>query len=101
MSGEDRELSQAIVAYVGKGRSPFPRTDADAAAEAAAGADPAALVARVRAILDEMMSIKVDGETKTLSEGGREAQRVIAAHHPELDAGALEALYWTLTYNWR
>jgi len=100
-SVEDARVSQAIVEYLAKGRSPFPKSDEDAVLAFAAGEEPEALLARVKALTEEMMSIKVDWSTKTLSEGGREAQRVMAERHPELGENALEALYWMFTYNWR
>lgn len=98
---EDRELSQAVVAYLQRGGSSFPGTDGSVAALSTDADSAASLLARVRAIVDEMMSIKIDWATSTLSEGGREAQRVLAAQHPELGQVALEALYWMFTYNWR
>lgn len=100
-SVEDARVSQAIVEYLGKGRSPFPRADDGAVVAFAAGADPEALLARVEALVDEMNAIEVDWSTKGLSEGGREAQRTMAERHPELGQIALDALYWMFTYNWR
>lgn len=98
---EDRDLSRAVVEFLGKGRSPFPRTDEDAVLASAGEADGPALLARVRAIVDEMMAIKIDWSARTLAEGGREAEAILAGRHPELGADALEALYWMFTYNWR
>ncbi|WP_417554829.1 hypothetical protein [Microbacterium sp.] len=100
---EDRGLSDAIIAYLGKGRSAFPRSDEAAVAElaGATGVDGAELLARVRSAVDEMMSIQIDWSANTLSQGGREAQRVMAERHAELGQDALEALYWMFTYNWR
>lgn len=47
------------------------------------------------------MAIKIDWADNSLSEGGRAAQQILAARHPELGPEALEALYWMFTYNWR
>ena len=96
----DDKLSQAIIEYLAKGRSPFPRTD-EAAVAAFAGDEAIDLLARVRAIVDEMMAIEVDWSVSTLSEGGRKAQAQMADRHPELSDDALAALYWAFTYNWR
>ena len=100
---EDRELSRAIVAYVAKGRSAFPRSDVDAVTTFASehGLNADELLARVRAILDECMSIEIDWQKNSLVEGGTRAQRVMAERHPELGQDALDALFWTFTYNWR
>ena len=100
-SVEDRKLTEALVAYLGKGRSSFPRADDDAVAALAGGEHPSALLAHVRAITEEMRSMETDWATATLSEGGRAAQQVIAARHPELGHEALEALYWMFTYDRR
>lgn len=96
----DERLSQAIIEYLAKGRSPFPKTDEDAVI-AFAGDDAADMLARVRRVVDEMMATEVDWSSNTLSEGGRQAQAQIAARHPELSDDALAALYWMFTYNWR
>lgn len=100
---EDRELSQAIIVYLAKGTSPYPRPDDDAVVAFAADidADAEALVGNVHAIVEECMSIEIDWSTHSLVEGGREAQRVIAERHPEIGADALDALFWMFTYNWR
>ncbi|NYE21213.1 hypothetical protein [Microbacterium immunditiarum] len=98
---EDARVSQAIVEYLAKGRSPFPKSDEDAVIAFAGGAEPEALLAHVKGLTGEMMSIEVDWSARTLSEGGREAQRIMAERHPELGQNALEALYWMFTYNWR
>lgn len=100
---EDRELSEGIIAYLAKGRSAFPRSDEDAveAQAVAVGVDAETLVSRVRAIVDECMSIEIDWKNHSLVEGGREAQSTMAERHPELRQDALEALFWMFTYNWR
>jgi hypothetical protein len=101
MHVEDSRLSQAVVAYLAKGRSPFPRSDDEAVLEFAGEQGGAELLARVREITAEMMAIPIDWSTHSLVEGGREAQRRIAELHPELGSDALDALYWMFTYNWR
>ena len=98
---DDSLLSRAILAYLAKGRSSFPKTDGDAVRVLASGSHPDVLLDRVRAIIAECMSVKVDWSKHSLSEGGRTAQRIVARRHPELSADALEALYWMFTYNWR
>ncbi|MDJ1115534.1 hypothetical protein [Microbacterium dauci] len=97
----DATLSDAIVAYLAKGRSPFPKSDADAVAPEAPPAQREALIAAAQAIIEECLAVDVDWNSHSLSEGGRRAQAVIAERHPELTPEALEALYWAFTYNWR
>ncbi len=96
----DEILSRAVVAYLGKEWSPFPRSDVEAVS-ALAGDDPETLIARVREIEAETMAVEVDWSTRTLSEGGRVARAAMAERHPELSEAALDALYWAFTYNWR
>ncbi|MFE6735851.1 hypothetical protein [Microbacterium sp. NPDC057650] len=100
---EDQALDEAIVAYLGKGRSSFPRSDEEAVGPVASahGIDEAVLLNRVRAVVDELMALTIDWPAKSLSEGGREAQQIIAVRHPELGPDALDALRWMFTYNWR
>lgn len=97
---EDRDLTLAVVRYLAKGSSAFPRRDADAAL-AMPIAQPAELLERARAVVDECMSVPVDWSNRTLEEGGREAEREIAKKHPELGPDALAALFWAFTYLWR
>ncbi len=97
----DEGLSEAVIAYLGKGRSSFPRTDEDAVATLAGAVGRPDLLATVKALVAGCLAVPVDWTTRSLSEGGREAQAVMAERHPELSAAALEALYWTFTYNWR
>lgn len=94
-------LSEAVVAYLGKGRSPFPRADEDAVAVDADPETRAALIESARSLVEECLAIAVDWSTSTLPEGGRQAQATMAERHPELSPAALEALYWSFTYNWR
>ena len=96
----DETLSRAIIDYLGRGRSPFPKAD-EGAVVASAGGDAADVLVRVRAAVAEMMAIEVDWSATTLAEGGRKAQAVRAARHPELGDDALAALYWAFTYHWR
>lgn len=100
---EDQALSQAIIAYLGKGRSAFPVSDPDAVLALAAdtNGDSDALLSSVRALVEECMAVKIDWSNSTLSEGGDEAARVMATRHPELTAEAINALRWSFTYNWR
>ena len=99
----DQTLERAVLAYLGKGRSAFPRHDEDAVHDVAAEADvdPDALVGTVVSLTEECLAIKIDWSNTTLSEGGDEVERVMRARHPELGAAAVDALRWAFTYNWR
>lgn len=97
----DQELSQAIVEYLGRGRSSFPISDEEAVVKVAGDGDPAVLLAKVRAIESECLSVYIDWTTLTLEQAGWEAERVMRARHPELSRDAVDALRWGFTYNWR
>ncbi|MGO1646895.1 hypothetical protein [Agrococcus casei] len=97
----DHQLSQAIVEYLGRGRSSFPISDEAAVATVAGDDDPAVLLAKVRAVVAECLSVNVDWTTLTLERGGWEAERVMRARHPELSRYAVGTLGWAFTYNWR
>jgi hypothetical protein len=96
----DDRLSRAIIEYLAKGRSSFPKTD-EAAVVAVAGNDAADMVVRVREIVDEMMAIEIDWSASSLFEGARTARATMGSRHPELSDEALDALHWMFSYSWR
>lgn len=98
---EDHELSQAIIAFLGGGKSAFPKHDDEAVMASAKGSDPSDLVRRVREITGECLGVPVDWSTHNLTQGGDVAREAMALLHPELTAGALDELRWMFTYNWR
>lgn len=98
---EDHELNQAIIAFLGGGRSAFPTHDGAAVIAAASATDARALLDRLRRVTDECMAIHIDWASHTLVEGGEEARQTMACRHPELSPQALDALKWMFTYNWR
>lgn len=96
----EETLSRAVVEYLAKGRSSFPRSDEHAVA-ALAGDDAGSMLARVRGIIDEMLAIEIDWSESSLSEGARTARATMASQHPELSDEALDALHWMFSYSWR
>ncbi|MFJ2368791.1 hypothetical protein [Microbacterium sp. NPDC087665] len=98
---EDRELSQAIIAFLGSGRTAWPASDESAVVACAVETDPTVLLGRVRAIIGECLSVPVDGSGISLTEGGDLARKAMALRHPELTVEALDELRWMFTYNWK
>lgn len=98
---EDRQLSEAIIAFLGRGKSPFPQSHDDAVVAAVGAADAHLLLARVRTITEECMAVEVDWSRHSLVEGAEEARQAMAIRHPELSPDALDSLRWMFTYNWR
>jgi hypothetical protein len=97
----DEEASRAVVAYLGKGTSSWPRADVGAAMEAATVTDPGRLASATAALVEECLGITVDWLSVSLSEGGDQAREEMARRHPQLGPSALEALRWAFTYHWR
>ncbi len=98
---EDRELSQAIVAFLGDGRTAVPANDEAAVVACAGETDPTVLLGKVRAIVGECLSVPIEWSGISLGEGGDLARRAMSRRHPELTAEALDELRWMFTYNWR
>ncbi|MBO0728489.1 MAG: hypothetical protein J2P57_04470 [Acidimicrobiaceae bacterium] len=96
----DNELSEAIVAYLQRGKAPSPRADAKAVRSIALS-DPGELVARVTALVEESVAVPVDWSTLSLGDAGRAAAAEMARRHPELSQEALDALSWNFTFQWR
>lgn len=96
----DSELSDGVVAYLQRGQAASPRADADAVRRVATS-DPAGLVARVTAIVEESVAVPVDWSALSLGDAGRAAAAEMARRHPELSQDALDALAWNFTFQWR
>lgn len=94
-----QQLNHALVAYLGWGRSSFPRHDEAAAKEFMAASEEEELLAQVKSIVAGCVSVEIDWSTHTLSEAGDEVRRVMAARYPELNDDALDALRWEFTYS--
>ena len=97
----DTELSDAIVAYLQMENAASPRTDDEAVRAVAVATDPDDLLARVKALVAESLSIEVDWNSLSLADGGRAMAAEMARRHPELDQVALDALAWKFTFDWR
>ena len=103
LSQKDQLLSKAIISYLSKGKSSFPKHDEDAVRLLASDAhtDPEMLLDKAQTITTECASIEVDWSTHSLTEGGKEVARVMTERHPELEDDAIDALAWMFTYMWR
>ncbi len=92
----DDDLSAAIIALLGWGTSSHPRSRVQ---ETPGGASP--LEERAQAAVTECLATAPDWTRDDLPTAGRRARAEMAARHPELSSGALDALAWAYTYNWR
>jgi hypothetical protein len=87
-----RDLGRAVVLYVGWGDSRFPRERFDSV-EAAFGTSAEAMVADVRALIQEVgrLDVAADADDATRAQ---EVRRALGAKHPELSEDAIAALAW-------
>ena len=97
----DQELSEAVVAYLQRGRAASPRSDTDAVRAVATTTPPDQLVGKVQALVSESLDVKVDWSALSLGDAGRAAAAEMAVRHPELDTAALDALAWNFSFVWR
>ncbi len=96
----DNELSQAVVAYIGRGEEKFPRARTEKLVEYFGAAAPE-LEADVKALIRD-----VDGMVVSASTDPGEAFRLVksecAKRHPELTEDAVAALAWKWSWDdWR
>jgi hypothetical protein len=92
-------LSDAVVRYFSRGRSPFPQEDP--AAITALGPDGAALLEHVRALRSEVYGYEVDSATTDLAGSWDAVVARLSSSHPELSQAAKETLAWAFTYAMR
>lgn len=95
----DDRLSDAVVAYFSKGRSPFPKEDPGAVL--AMGVDGSALLDQVRAVRAEAWATPVDWATTDLAGAWDVVVAHVARARPDLSPAALDALAWAFTYAMR
>jgi len=96
----DDPKSQAILIYLNRGRSPFPRSDASAVIHAfpAKGVELAAYAEGVRS---ELRSLPVDWSSETYEQACERVESEVARRHPELNREAIDAIGWAFCYDWK
>ena len=94
------ELEAALVAYIGRGRSPFPTLSSEAVLTRF-GSAGSGLLEQVEALVEESLRIPIDWNVTTLGDAGRHVARVLHERHPELGHDARDALAWNFTYAMR
>lgn len=94
------EESEAIVLYLGRGLSSFPKPSA-ARLVNRFGCRAETILASVEAILEELRRFEPDWSTQTLLRATDEAVRRVARAHPNLSDDALAALRWYFSYGWK
>jgi len=97
----DDELSAGLLAYLQKGVAASPRADEAACAASATIREPDVLLAEVKGLVRESLSVPVDWDSMSPGDAGHHVVAEMAKRHPELSQDALEALAWNFTFAWR
>lgn len=97
----DDELSAALLAFLGRGRSAAPLRDAEGCRSSAVDSKPDELLARVVAVVEDAATTTIDWTDISLAEGGRLVAERVAARYPDLSDDAVAALVWSFTCDWR
>ena len=94
-------LSQAVVLYLGFGKSNVPLRDETSVVQKwgiPAGTD---LVERVRVVADHANQLKIDWSMTDLPGAERVVHEAMSRRYPELSNEALDAIAWKFTFDWR
>lgn len=94
-------LSKAIVLFIGFGEAFAPDHDATRLVREFGATEAAVLEPKVRAILDELGTTRVNWSKHTLVSAEQEVLATMHARHPGLSEEALRALGWDFTFFWR
>lgn len=97
----DRELSDAIVLYVGYEVSNCPRLERSRLIPKFGEVRASDVELRVKSLLTELGSIEVDWATHDLVSGSAVARDAMHTRFPELSEQALDALEWKFSYDWK
>ena len=93
-------VSEAVVLYTGRGRSPFPARSVERLQEHFGPLVASDLAAAVTRLDEEFYEIEpANGES--LEDSADRAAAVFAERHPELTSAARGALRWCYTYDWK
>lgn len=83
------ELSAALLAFLGRGRSAAPVRDTEACRSSAVDSNPDELLARVVAVVEDAATTPIDWTDTSLPEGGRPVAERVAARQPQLSDDAV------------
>lgn len=97
----DRAFSEAVVVFIGKGRTRIPTPHAVRLSFEMGSEGARALLPRVRALIEEMGVIPVDRNRIDLDAATDQVVATIRERHPELSDGALLALDWLFSWSAR
>lgn len=98
MTSEIKNLSLAIVIFLGFGENVSPRHDREKIIEIFGHE----LLDKVLLVLGEAGGIEVNWSSNlSLAEAGEVVRCEMQRRHPDLDDLALDAIAWKYTYDWR
>ncbi len=97
----DRDLSEAIVLYVGYEVENCPRLDRSRLVPKFGEMRASECELRVKSLLAELGRIEVNWAAHDLVSGSALARDALHTRFPELSEQALDALEWKFSYDWK
>jgi hypothetical protein len=97
MQSQTNELSNAVILFLGFGSASSPRSDRARLVQEFG----TAIGSQVIALVDEAAQIQVDWSKHSLESAGNMVRNAMHSRHPDLSDGALRALAWRVTFDWR
>jgi hypothetical protein len=92
--------SQALVVYLGKGTSPYPKPDPQALVDRF-GDQGLDLLSYCQKVLNELYGVVPDWSVEDLATASARAVATVRARHPELSQDALDVLLWSYRWDWK
>ena len=98
MSESGSDISEAVVIFIGFGRSPFPVEDRAALSKRFGLSEAAELERLVISIVKEMHRINIDWSIYSLDTAAAKVRSEMRLKYPNLSDNAILALVWKFTY---
>jgi hypothetical protein len=97
----DDARSEAMILFLGRGISPYPKRDPERLTERFGNGDGFDLIRYVQSVLDEMYDVQPDWSQGDLASETDKALNRVRTNHPELSDDALAALRWSFSWDWK
>ena len=93
--------SEALMLYLGKAITPYPRRDPQRLVDRYGSLRAADLVSYCERILEELYDSKPDWTTDDLAKATARAVSAVSRRHPELSEEAIASLGWSYSWDWK
>lgn len=94
-------LNRAIVLYIGRGMSPYPKEDESRVVDHFGASQGSTLAAQVRKILEELQRMQPNWDQHDLVGASKWAVSQLKLKHEGLDDAAVAALEWIYSWWWK